>query len=300
MRFVLLASILAGCGTDLGTCDPELAREIVYDDLGRPAYVGQAQVIVSCGNGAFCHFEGAMGDNRFGAPAELDFDVQMVSGMMDALETERLRRNHARVIERAEQLYSEVEGGSMPPYGEATVIAHAGVPQFRFLDDRGLPRIDAVDGLPLFRNWLACGAPVVERTTPRPAGITAVGDVVGLRPVPLEPTYTSIYQNILFPLCGASCHNPADPARFGLALLDLSDKDESYTNLVNAPAVGVSCEETGRMQVVPGDPENSLLVQKLFLSPDLCGDPMPQGAALLPTETVDVVRAWIDNGAMND
>lgn len=173
-----------GCGRDLGECDPEAARAVVYDEEGLPAYEGQALVQVSCGNGAFCHSEQATGAARFGAPEEVDFDVALAAASDAPAEAAVARLGHgqATASEWAEELYDRVESGEMPPFGEATLAAHANVPRFRRVAEDGaqsrLPHVDSFEGLAVLKNWLACGAPVVERT----AGTAEVGDVVPAGP----------------------------------------------------------------------------------------------------------------------
>lgn len=174
----LAAIVVGGCGTDLGECDPDAARRIVYDDEGFPAYEGQALIQVSCGNGAFCHSAQATGAARYGAPAELDFDVAIVATEADLA---RLERGVANVRDYREDILDLVEDGEMPPWGEATETVHRNVPRYRRVADDGtvtrLPFIDSFEGLEILRNWLACDAPVVERTD----GAGTVGDVVPVR-----------------------------------------------------------------------------------------------------------------------
>jgi hypothetical protein len=301
---VVAPTLLGACSTDLGECDPPASMTVVYDETGVPAYAGQALVRGSCGNGSFCHSAGAVGANRFGAPVDLDFDMLVVSSTdASPTQTERLRHGIARVRDDADGLYSEVESGRMPPFGDATLTAHAGVPRYFFGDGERLVPIDRLEGLETFRNWLACGAPVVERTTPRPAGVDPVGDIVAARSPTLEPTWTDVYSRVLFPQCGSSCHGPALPVQLELSRLDLSDKDAAYAALIDMPAAGISCGEDvpdPETLVVPMDPDASLLVRKMRgFEIVTCGDPMPPGGAL-PDATVEVVAEWIRRGAAND
>ena len=57
-----------------------------------------------------------------------------------------------------------------------------------------------------------------------------------------------------------------------------------------------ACGESGEMRVVPGKPEESLLVKKLSGNPP-CGDRMPPNAEPLPQELQDLVKNWIAAGA---
>jgi hypothetical protein len=73
----------------------------------------------------------------------------------------------------------------------------------------------------------------------------------------------------------------------------------AYTSLVNHP----SDINPNVIRVIPGDPDNSLLMRKiLYQLPDDggLGDPMPKGEAImlhLPDEQIQLIRAWILNGA---
>ncbi len=54
----------------------------------------------------------------------------------------------------------------------------------------------------------------------------------------------------------------------------------------------------GRRLVVPGDPDGSVLVARI--GGGTCGAPMPLGAVALPPAEVDVLRAWVAQGAAED
>ncbi len=189
-RFLGLAGflgLLSGCAeTDLGPCDEAAARRVVHDERGYPYYAGQALVHASCGQAAFCHSAAAEEKNRWGVPAGLDFDMDLASvdptgGPPTAAETrlrERLATGRRNVRDWGGAFYDSVESGWMPPYGRATVEALGGISRYWYADDGSrLPRIDDAEGLAVLRNWLSCGAPVVERVSPHPDGLEPVGDV---------------------------------------------------------------------------------------------------------------------------
>jgi hypothetical protein len=66
------------------------------------------------------------------------------------------------------------------------------------------------------------------------------------------------------------------------------------------------------MRVVPRDPDNSLLLEKISHDPPACGDFMPIGAKLAPNcnsmvstvcntqAEIQLVRDWIAQGAMDN
>jgi hypothetical protein len=84
----------------------------------------------------------------------------------------------------------------------------------------------------------------------------------------------------------------------------LGAKDALHATLVGPKAAGPKCGPSavdggaGWLRVVPGDPEGSLLYQKLSYAPP-CGDGMPV-AGPLDDAKVDLVRRWIEAGAKND
>ena len=174
-----LALSFSGCATDLGECDADAARSVVYDQDGTPAYEGQALVHVSCGAGAFCHSAQARGEARYGAPGELDFDMALA---LDDASLARLGTGRDDVRDYSGEILCAVEDGTMPPWGEATVAVHRNLPRHRRVASDGtatrLPHVDSFEGLEVLRNWLACDAPVVERTE----GTGTVGDVVAAGP----------------------------------------------------------------------------------------------------------------------
>jgi hypothetical protein len=93
-----------------------------------------------------------------------------------------------------------------------------------------------------------------------------------------------------------SCH-ARDP--FG-GDLDLTE-EHAYGSLLNIPAT----QSIGKTRVIPGDPLNSFLVQKLTnnLTMDE-GNPMPQGEGIRwqPPDPAQlkVLECWIARGAPND
>ncbi len=166
-----LSLALAACSTDLGPCDETLAKTVVYSDdaEGLPAYAGQALIDSSCGNGSFCHSAYATDYARYGVPLGLDFDMALAT---DAAQTDVLANGKLEVEEERYAIYREVETGHMPPGPIGAEVAGAG------RSYAGLPALRSDEGLRILRNWLACGAPVVQSTTALPPGVKAVGDVV--------------------------------------------------------------------------------------------------------------------------
>lgn len=324
-RVVLLllpALALAGCPPRVGSrandCDDELARTVVYRLDGTPAYIGQAMLIQSCaGGGNFCHAEGAL--DRYGVPSGLDFDAALATDGGATLE--RLARIQNTIHRNRNDIYAAVATGSMPP---GAIGRSLDTPLYFDIPDPAvepemLAGIDTPRGREALRNWLACGSPVIERTaalasparceTNADCPITnlcdvgvrecvGVGDVEPHLDVSFEPTWTVVYQRVIAPSCASAigCHGP-EPRSAGL---DLSTEAAGYASLVGVPAStdilsGAACGDMGITRVVAGDPDGSLLVQKLEGSQP-CGSAMPFGPALTDA-ALTAIRDWIEMGA---
>jgi hypothetical protein len=105
---------------------------------------------------------------------------------------------------------------------------------------------------------------------------------------PLQPTFSSIQDNVFSKRCAVpGCHG-GGTVQFGLRL----DPGFSYGNLVNV----ASPRDSNLIRVIPGNPDGSFIIQKLEGTQTL-GDRMPQFGPYLPQSTIDVIREWIRNGA---
>lgn len=126
-----------------------------------------------------------------------------------------------------------------------------------------------------------------------------LSDVTGPTPG-LEPTFSSIQAQIFDQTDAAgrqaciTCHT--DQGRAPASGLNLRD-GAAYANLIGAASRG----KPGAVLVVPGDPDNSYLVQKLEGAPGIAGERMPRtGGPYLTAGQMTVVRRWIQQGARND
>lgn len=90
----------------------------------------------------------------------------------------------------------------------------------------------------------------------------------------------------------AGCHNPQNQAG-GLVL----SEGFSYDDLVNAQPTNPAAQSEGLERVIPFDTARSFLLIKLTNPGPGQGDRMPQGAAPLSAEDLDVVTQWILAGA---
>lgn len=120
-------------------------------------------------------------------------------------------------------------------------------------------------------------------------GIGDGGD--GGMPDPAEgPSLAAIVTDILTPSClFGRCHVTAAPAA-GLSFT--GRRISVYEALVNAPSQTVS----GRIRVVPYDPDASYLMEKLTSDQPAFGESMPPMARLTP-ENIERIRQWIVAGA---
>ena len=69
--------------------------------------------------------------------------------------------------------------------------------------------------------------------------------------------------------------------------------------MVGVDAEGPECIENGGLRVDPGNPDNSLLMNKINGGDVVCGTNMPITGMLEPDQ-IDRIRTWIADGAAND
>lgn len=112
-----------------------------------------------------------------------------------------------------------------------------------------------------------------------------------LPPGALGPNFSEIQANIFVPNCATTgCHLGAGAPQ-GLRL----DDANSYGMLVGV----ASAEESSLLRVAPGDPGNSYLIHKLEGSASM-GARMPLNAPALEQASINVIRQWITDGAIDD
>jgi hypothetical protein len=108
----------------------------------------------------------------------------------------------------------------------------------------------------------------------------------------VQPSFDDIASKVFTTCSTLSCHS-ASAAKGGLQLT----KDVAYEQLVNVPADNDQAKLKGKIRVIPGDPANSFLVQKLEGPDPREGDPMPQRGQKLPDDVIAAIKTWIQNGA---
>lgn len=316
---------VAGCSTDLGSCDADQVEAVVFEPSGQPYFAGQFITQQSCAGG-FCHAANASGAARLGAPAGLNFGVApVVEGSDIVEETRRLRNARLDVREHAASMFEQVDRGWMPPDGVGQDFSgpHEACTDDAFLLetlDEGDPVTCAPLGLTtvvfdlrdgrtreVLRNWLACGGPLVERCVGVGNAPNFLGEELECRSS-VTPTFASIWQTVLSANQCTGCHAPEAPGNFfeSGGELDLSDRTAAYDGLLSpAAGRGTDCSVVGQNDlVIPGeDPEDgvfeSLLIEKLR-GTQTCGDPMPLAGSPVPTSVIEVIEDWIRMGAAND
>jgi hypothetical protein len=249
---VTSATTVLGCKRDLGECnldgqtpdgrpiDGPAAFDVAYRLTdGLPMYEGQALVQATCGDGAFCHAPAAVGGDRVGVPAGLNFDVDLActdgsqdptcaqpiasceGGQPDTAYCDRLtnlHNNQNQVNNWAEGMIQEMRAGAMPP-GEAGRRVRNNTPWLRKADGTELPSIETAEAREIVRNWLACQAPVIARTefasdvALELEPCQSVDDEICVYNGPQgelpDPVWSEIYWSIMFTRC-VTCHGPAN------------------------------------------------------------------------------------------
>ena len=110
-------------------------------------------------------------------------------------------------------------------------------------------------------------------------------------PAAFNPVFSEIQSNVFTPSCAVSGCHTGGSAPQGLRL----DEANSYGLLVDQP----SSEVPATLRVAPGDPDNSYLIQKLEGTASV-GAQMPLNGTPLPQSTIDIIRQWITDGALDD
>ena len=116
----------------------------------------------------------------------------------------------------------------------------------------------------------------------------------------LEPTFSSIQANVFEApdqagrVACTGCHTSTGSTPSGGLNLN---HDVAYAQIVNA----ATRAPLGKTRVIPGDPDNSYLIQKLEGSAGISGKRMPNnGPPYLTDGQVLVIRRWIAIGAPNN
>jgi hypothetical protein len=109
------------------------------------------------------------------------------------------------------------------------------------------------------------------------------------------------------------CHGPTADGGAGSGIefgkLDMGTEANAYANLVGTTggvaAAGAACATSSHKRVVPGDPTDSLLYNKLVsndgdggtLSTVFCGHAMPLDKPAIDASDLQTIDEWISQGA---
>jgi hypothetical protein len=118
-----------------------------------------------------------------------------------------------------------------------------------------------------------------------PGDGSRIPDMLGPPPA---TTLAALQNDIFTPIC-APCHQPG-----GIGPMPLDSEAATFANLVDVD----SLELPAIKRVAPGDSENSYLVWKIEARPTILFDPMPLGGPMLSQVEIDMIRDWIDAGAL--
>jgi hypothetical protein len=110
-------------------------------------------------------------------------------------------------------------------------------------------------------------------------------------------TFTAVYDRVIAVNC-LGCHGEVPSPEAGVLLM--ATRQQAYAQLVNVPASGIACAGGGRIRVIPGNPDGSLMFNKVSRAQPACGLPMPAPTGGLPGPDVQLIRDWILAGAAND
>jgi hypothetical protein len=124
-------------------------------------------------------------------------------------------------------------------------------------------------------------------------------------------SFTNVYTEIIQPTCSNDfCHYNGEGIRYGA--LDMSSKVRAFWSLVGQPCMGPNCYKQGT-RVLPGDPDNSVMYQKLSADTLKCGSQMPadtqqlliKGYSVfsgppLAADQMQLIHDWIQEGALNN
>lgn len=107
------------------------------------------------------------------------------------------------------------------------------------------------------------------------------------------PPLSQIEQQIFTRSCNfSSCHSASAAAGAG----GLNLESPSFAKLVNVKSGVVS----SKTRVVPFDPDQSYLMEKLTQTRPTAGGRMPLVSDPLPDEEIEMIREWIAGGALNN
>jgi len=112
-----------------------------------------------------------------------------------------------------------------------------------------------------------------------------------------QVTLTQLQTQIFTPICSV-CHTGVGTSLPGVQNLTAG---HTFSNIVGVPSI----EQPSLLRIKPDDPANSYLLQKIEGAPGISGSRMPLGCGTtadpcLDQATIDLVKTWISQGALNN
>ena len=128
-------------------------------------------------------------------------------------------------------------------------------------------------------------------------GSSAAKTVTVANSGPVPVTLTQLQTQIFTPIC-SGCHTGIGTSLPGVQNLT---NGHTFASVVNVP----SLEQPALDRIKPNDPANSYLIQKIEGAAGITGSRMPFGCGsvadpCLDQATIDLVKAWVSQGALNN
>lgn len=127
---------------------------------------------------------------------------------------------------------------------------------------------------------------------------TSAATVVTVQNVaPPTVTLSQLQTDVFTPICSV-CHNGNGSSLPGVQNLTAG---HTFGNIVNVDSI----EQPSLKRIKPGDPDNSYLIRKIEGAAGISGSRMPQGCGgssspCLDQATIDRIRSWVTQGALNN
>jgi len=114
---------------------------------------------------------------------------------------------------------------------------------------------------------------------------------------PVQVTLTQLQTQIFTPIC-SGCHTGIGTSLPGVQNLTAG---HTFASIVNVPSI----EQATLDRIKPNDPANSYLIQKIEGAATITGSRMPLGCGAvsnpcLDQATIDLVKTWVSQGALNN
>ncbi len=112
-----------------------------------------------------------------------------------------------------------------------------------------------------------------------------------------QVTLTQLQTQIFTPIC-SGCHTGVGSSLPGVQNLTAG---HTFANIVNVASI----EQPGLLRIKPNDADNSYLVHKILGAAGITGSRMPLGCGstsdpCLDQATIDMVKTWVNQGALNN